>query len=87
MKLIFCKKCQDIVRLRTEEERSCFCGSTSGAYDNELDAWYKGESAIPLGIANSTLSSALYHQPENGMGEEFTAFVIAKECETFKKRE
>ena len=85
MKLLFCKKCQDIVKLRQEDITMCYCGDTYGQYTDELNAWYSGDDCVPLGFANSTLSIALQNQPESGMGFNFTAFVIPKECDTFKK--
>jgi len=87
MKLILCKSCQDVVRLREEEERFCSCGKCSGQYSDELNAWYKGgDDVIPLGFANSTLVTAFKNQPDRGWGEHFTAFVIPKQCPTFKKK-
>lgn len=84
MKLILCKKCQDVVRLVQSEERACSCGTCSGRYTNELDAWYKGGVfVVPLGFDNWSLSTAVHEQPENGMGKIFRAFVIPKECKTF----
>jgi endogenous inhibitor of DNA gyrase (YacG/DUF329 family) len=90
MKLILCKECGDIIRLIKEAERHCFCGKCSGQYKKDgLHAWYKGEYAIPLGIANSTLTHAVNRQPYLGEGEdmtlEFTAFVIPMICATFEK--
>lgn len=87
MKLILCKKCQDVVRLIQEEERTCKCGSCSGKYEDDLHAYYKGEHAVPMGFANSTLVNAVVNQPESGMGSNFTAFIIPKECPTFEKIE
>jgi len=85
MKLIFCGTCQDIVKLDTEW-RFCKCGECGGYYLSDLiDAEYTGASAIPLGIANSSLRYAINNQPETGMGLEFTAFVIPKECDSFEK--
>ena len=85
MKLILCKNCEDIVRLR-KEERFCKCGKCSGKYTDNLNAWYKGgDNVVPLGFANSSLISALRNQPKEGWGENFTAFVIPEICDTFKK--
>lgn len=88
MKLIFCKNCQDVVRLIMKEERFCQCGKCSGQYTDRLNAWYKGgENVIPLGFHNRSLSVALENQPEDGWGENFKAFVIPKICDTFKHHE
>ena len=85
MKLILCKECGDVVRLVTEELRYCLCGKCSGQYTDGLNAWYKGEHAVPLGIANQTLVEAIDKQPQEGMGANFDAFVIPVICKTFKK--
>jgi hypothetical protein len=87
MKLLLCSECQDVIRLQTERVRLCKCGKVSGVYLNDLDAIYAGDTAIPLGFANSTLVTALRNQPEEGMGYDFKAFIIPKECPTFKKVE
>lgn len=87
MKLILCKNCQDVVRLIQEEERFCKCRKCSGKYEDNLHAWYKGKFAIPLGFSNFSLTEAIYNQPENGWGEDFKAFVIPKECETFEYKQ
>ena len=87
MKLLLCKNCQDVIRLIQNEKRTCKCGAVSGMYTDSLNAVYSGEHAIPIGFANSTLVRAIKNQPENGMGETFTAFVIPKKCDTFIKEE
>lgn len=87
MKLLFCKNCQDVVKL-LPEPRKCKCGKCEGIVKHEegLDkAYYSGEEAVPLGFANSSLRTAIINQPNFGNGKEFTAFVIPKDCYTFKK--
>jgi len=84
MKLLLCKECQDIVRLIQEEKRVCKCGKVGGKYTDDLNAVYFGEMAIPIGFANSTLFKAVHNQPKDGMGENFTAFVIPKTCSTYE---
>lgn len=83
MKLILCAYCSDVVKGHFKP-RECKCGMSGIQYLNQIDAVYWGE-AIPLGFANSSLQAAALDQPESGMGEEFTAFVIPKVCPTFKK--
>jgi hypothetical protein len=85
MKLLFCKNCQDVIRLVQEEKRTCSCGKVSGRYINDLDAIYSGKEAIPIGFANSSFAHAIANQPEKDWGKEFTAFVIQKKCNTFAK--
>lgn len=84
MKLLLCKSCQDVIKL-TYTSRTCECGKAGGRYLNDLDAEYFGSSAVPIGFANGSLVDAVFKQPEKGMGQTFTAFVIPKECPTFVK--
>lgn len=84
MKLLLCKECADIVRLIQDEKRICKCGKVGGRYIDDLNAVYFGELAVPIGFENSTLLKAVHNQPKDGMGERFTAFVIAKACLTYK---
>lgn len=83
MKLLLCKECQDIVRL-IDVKRNCKCGKVGGRYTDDLNAIYFGEMAVPIGFANSSLVKSVHNQPKNGMGENFTAFVIPKVCSTYK---
>lgn len=85
MKLVLCKKCQDVVRL-TSEMRQCKCRASGGCYIDDIQAVYWGEEAVPLGFDNPSLVYAIQHQPETpGVGRKFEAFVIPKVCDTFKK--
>jgi hypothetical protein len=86
MKLLFCKQCFDVFRL-THVERKCECGSTKGRYDDDVDAVYSGEYAVPLGFINSSFRTAILNQPNDGKGSEFTAFVIPKICPTMVKED
>lgn len=85
MKLIYCGNCGDVLSITTEEIRTCSCGHSSGMYTDNLNAWYKGEKCIPLGFNNGSFNRALANQPETDWGQEFSAFVIEKDCKTFKK--
>lgn len=83
MKLIFCTKCKDVVAIRPQN-RSCFCGSSWGQYLSSVDAVFGGE-AVPLGFANYSFLEALQDQPDESPGTVFTAFVIEKNCPTFRR--
>lgn len=83
MKLLLCKKCQDIIRL-VDIKRTCKCGRVGGKYTDSINAVYFGDSAIPIGFASSSLVKAIHNQPIEGMGEGFIAFVIPKNCPTYK---
>ena len=80
MKLIYCKKCQDIVRLDTDP-RKCGCGKSSGCYIDDLRAEIKGP-CIPIGIDNRSFCVAVTRRPQSGLGSRFEAFVIPMECPT-----
>ncbi|MDQ0246508.1 hypothetical protein J2S09_004112 [Bacillus fengqiuensis] len=84
MKLLLCTNCTDIFSLDLYE-KTCSCGLVKGKYINGQLAEYSGKSAFALGFANNSFINALINQPEQGMGREFTAFVIPKSCPTFIK--
>jgi len=85
MKLIFCPHCRDIVKLRTDAHRPCWCGRSGGMYTrNGLDAIIDGD-AVPIGIANDSFAEALENRPEKGIGTGSVAFVIPRKCPTVRK--
>ena len=84
MKLLMCRSCGDVFSL-DYKEKWCKCKGISGKYLDDLNAEYHGEDAIPLGFANNSIREAIRKQPKNGMGYNFNAFVIPKECNTFVK--
>lgn len=84
MKLLLCTECGDIFNL-SYEVRQCTCGKTSGKYIDNLNAEYYG--GTPLGFDNRTLVEAIKQQPNDGLGRNFTAFVIPKQCKTFIRKE
>ena len=67
--------------------RQCKCGRSGGKYHADGEHAEIYGSAIPLGFKNSSFRKALDNQPEEGMGEEFIAFVIPKDCDFVKKVE
>ena len=87
MKLLLCKGCQDIVRPLIGKERSCECGACTivGHHDN-VTVVYSGEKAVLIGFKNSSLIHAVANQPQNGMGKDFVAFVLPKNCASVKKK-
>ena len=78
MKLFFCPRCHDIVKLR-RELRKCECGSSWGRYMGQINATIGGV-AIPLGIENGSLAAALGSRPDSGAGVRFDAFVIPRDA-------
>jgi hypothetical protein len=90
MKLIYCKKCGDIIKLGMEKDSStCQCGASGGYYLKDgLHAEIWGD-AIPLGIDNNSFESALLRRnllDDIAGGVFFDAFVIPKICDTVTKR-
>lgn len=83
MKLLLCKECRDIIGL-IDVKRTCKCGKVGGKYTDNVNAIYFGEMAVPIGFANTTLVKAVHNQPKDGMGKDFTAFVIPKKCPSYK---
>jgi hypothetical protein len=83
VKLIFCPKCQDVVKLAVSKIRTCDCGEAWGRYVDQLQAEIGG-TAIPLGFANNGFGRALAARPRNGSGSSFDAFVIPHMCPTIK---
>ena len=62
MKLFFCPRCSDVVRM-FYKERKCRCGLCSGYYKQD------GHTAvitngIGIGVSNSSFRAALYNRPE-----------------------
>lgn len=81
MKLIYCPRCHDVRKLQFGGV-ACLCGRSQGCYHEDgLNATITGD-AIPIGIHGSSFVAALANRPEEGMGEEFVAFVIQKKCPT-----
>ena len=56
MKLLYCPRCLDIVRLM-RHERTCECGAVSGRYIDNSNAEYAG-GAMPIGLANGDVEEA-----------------------------
>ena len=86
MKLIFCPLCEDVVKIRTEQDRKCWCGRSGGRYlPDGLNAFVFG-SAIPIGFNNKSFRRAIKDKPKEGSGHEFTAFVIPDFCKTIDRK-
>lgn len=57
MKLIYCKKCNDLVKLSLEI-RTCECGDVQGRYINNVEAEVS-ENAVSVAIGNGSLRQAI----------------------------
>lgn len=84
MKLLFCPHCTDLFNLVSDREKSCSCGKTKGKYSDKLLAEYEG--GIPLGFNNTEFLTSIRAQYQQGLGLDFKAFAIRKDCPTFKPR-
>ncbi|HEY5933941.1 MAG TPA: hypothetical protein VIU61_04885 [Kofleriaceae bacterium] len=57
MKLLLCRQCGDVIKMRPEL-RSCFCGASSGRYiDNETVE--QTEGTISIALHNHDLGAAV----------------------------
>lgn len=83
MKLMYCPKCGDIVRLKLRS-RSCECGFSRGRYTDNINAVIL--NGIPIGFAGRAFQTALSLENMPGeKGHEFTAFVIPPNAPSIKR--
>lgn len=89
MKLLICTDCQSVVSLTQDHARSCECGNVKGMYIDELNARFRSinDCYLMVGFANYTVQKAIQdyrkHGSPDGMGLNFTAFIIPEPCKTF----
>lgn len=76
MKLLYCKRCGDVVQLQLVG-RTCTCGDSRGKYIDIVNVQISGPCLV-LGFTNEDFTAAVRHPrlKEGGMGVEFLAFVI-----------
>jgi hypothetical protein len=89
MKLLYCRRCKDIITLGPQL-RGCLCGGVKGMYADELHAQYTGVFAVPIGILNNSLEAAVKAQLKKDTddrkgGVRFEAFVIPQVCATMER--
>lgn len=82
MKLLFCKKCQDVFKLHKGKMFECLCGKSKGYYLQDESALISGE-CIPVGFANSSFADAINNR-KKVKSETFEAFIIPEKCKTVK---
>ena len=86
MKLLYCKKCDSVVRLVTQHGQ-CECGHCWGRYTDDLNAEYYGMWAVKLWFDNHSFAlrihknaneNILYNLRNNKWFDDssFSAFVI-----------
>lgn len=81
VKLLLCKSCTDIFRLRYKVVKTCSCGKSKGMYTSWVDAIYSGD-CVPIGFRNESFVKAVRLS-----GAGFTAFVASKDAESFVRVE
>jgi hypothetical protein len=101
MKLIFCEKCHDLVKLKKKMDRTCECGESGGKYVDDLNAEIWGP-CYKIGFANHSFTAAIIAQRLSGdstekmvrvygrqgyvtKGRKFEAFIIPESAETMKR--
>lgn len=58
MKLLLCRSCGDVIRMRPEL-RSCFCGVSSGRYLEDNSTVEQTEGSLSIALHNHDLRAAL----------------------------
>ena len=58
MKLLLCRACGDVIRMRPER-RSCFCGAASGRYLEDSSTVEQTEGSLSIALHNHDLRAAL----------------------------
>lgn len=91
MKLLFCRVCEDVVKLgiHPDEPKQCNCKKSSGYYESDgLHAVYSGP-CLMLGIDNTAFKRAINHRDTVGWpiasGLEFKAFIIPETAKTVRR--
>ena len=77
MKLIYCRACQDIIKLNMKL-RLCACGKSWGRYGAGGVLATISATAVPLAINNLPFDLALEKREEDGASVPFEACVIHK---------
>ena len=70
MKLLFCKNCQDVIKLSTKKMRYCSCKSIKGRYLKDGIHAEVSKDAIVIALNNSELGQALGCYSMNNMHEK-----------------
>lgn len=87
MRLLYCKTCEDVVRLaRRDEDRHCECGRSFGRMVDHGVVVVGGPSLV-LGVTEPQLLRAVNNVPATGEGPRFFAFVMPSNSPTVRKEE
>ena len=90
MKLIYCEKCQDVVRLDQGPVRKCKCRSVGGRYVDDLISAVYGDPIV-LGVTWGSLIQAISYFRDTKGGRAYdprldlSAFVIPLESPRVKR--
>lgn len=85
MKLVMCLACGDVFNLDVNL-KECKCGRTEGRYLGKINAYYKGDTAIPLELDNADLAKAINDNSIEKSDVPFKSFVVSRDSPTFIKR-
>lgn len=85
LRLIYCRKCNDVIKAKINEKRSCQCGMSSIRGNDSLGAVYSG-LAVPFEIDEPSLmlASLLSDCQKDRENSEFRAYVVSGNREEFK---
>lgn len=86
MKLIFCPKCYDVVRLY-DRRRYCKCRASWGHYKDDGLHAVINDVAVPLGFDNRSFAEGIINRPTGKAPSRiFKAFVIGESSNIEVKR-
>lgn len=74
MKLLFCKRCADVVKILLGR-RGCMCGRSWAVREQDRTVAIGGYG-VPLSIHDKSFHYAVAHRPPHGQGLRFKAVVI-----------
>ena len=76
MKLMVCRRCDDVVKLR-DYERKCECGKARGQYDAQGRGVIRGPG-MAIAFSNFDYPAAQAARHKTKRGAQFTAWFIEK---------
>lgn len=85
MKLLYCYKCNDLIRLQPEE-KECSCGLTSGKYLYRRYAEYSGDYAVPLWLDDSVIKKSARKWGDKGRAIALHLHVINRGDQHYTKK-
>lgn len=85
MKLLMCRYCHDVLKLRRRETRFCMCKKSWGHYLTDGANAEVSQEAIVIGIDNNTVVRAIQAQANKDSGyRTLAAWVMGKDAPRVK---